>query len=163
MTAIVWSGGPKVPTHSLQPSQATLAQLTPVPARLTVWNQAETIAALISTKGLHLVSATEVEGKLSRTLATLATVPRHENTSNKRASEAYAAKPSQPQTLLLSNSKVNLHSELGLSALELERVALWLETMDAQRSQIRARTSTVWQQWRANLGQKRKGKGAKNL
>ena len=109
-------------------------------ASVTLWDQAAAIAALVSAREMNFVSASEFETKMSRTLKTLATLPLYKN---ELPNKVYNAKTLIP----VNYGKLNKQDEIGWSALDLGRMALWLKIVGTKYPQFRSRTEAVWQHW----------------
>lgn len=109
-------------------------------ASVTLWDQAAAIAALVSAKELNLVSTTEFESKMRQMLKTLATLPLY---NDELPNKVYNVK-----TLLPVNyGKLNQKEEIGWSAIDLGRMALWLKIVGAKYPQLRSQVDAVWQHW----------------
>lgn len=110
-------------------------------ASVTIWDQAAAMAALVSAKELGLVPETEFITKMKVMLKTLATLPLYKN---ELPNKVYNAK-----TLLPVNyGKLDKREEIGWSAIDLGRMALWLKIVGAKYPQLRPQADAVWQSWR---------------
>jgi enterochelin esterase-like enzyme len=109
-------------------------------ASVTLWDQAAAIAALVSAKEMNVVSASEFETKMTRMLKTLATLPLYKN---ELPNKVYNAKTLIP----VNYGQLNKRDEIGWSALDLGRMALWLKIVGTKYPQLRDRTNAVWQHW----------------
>lgn len=109
-------------------------------ASVTLWDQAAAIAALVSAKELGFVSTTEFESKMRRMLKTLAALPLY---NDELPNKVYNAK-----TLLPVNyGKLDQKEEIGWSAIDLGRMALWLKIVGSKYPQLRSQVDAVWQRW----------------
>ncbi|MES1023744.1 DUF3131 domain-containing protein [Gloeocapsa sp. BRSZ] len=112
-------------------------------ASVTMWDQAAAIAALVSARELNIVSATEFETKMRRMLATLAAMPLYKK---ELPNKVYNAK-----TLLPVNyGQLDKREEIGWSALDLGRMAMWLKIVGAKYPALRSPTEKVWQSWQVD-------------
>ncbi len=107
---------------------------------VTMWDQAAAIAALVSAKELNIVSAEEFETKMSKMLKTLASMPLYKQ---ELPNKVYNSK-----TLLPVNyGQLDKREEIGWSALDLGRMAIWLKIVEAKYPQLRRQTKAVWSHW----------------
>lgn len=108
---------------------------------VTMWDQAAAIAALVSAKELNLVPEAEFNAKMNRMLKTLATMPLYKG---ELPNKVYNAK-----TLLPVNyGQLDKREEIGWSALDLGRLALWLKIVGAKYPQLQRQTEAVWKHWK---------------
>ncbi|MBW4614422.1 MAG: DUF3131 domain-containing protein [Desmonostoc vinosum HA7617-LM4] len=108
---------------------------------VTMWDQAAAIAALVSAKELGIISIAEFDAKLSRMLKTLASMPLYKN---ELPNKVYNSKTLIP----VNYGQLDKREEIGWSALDLGRMAIWLKIVEAKYPQMRSRTQAVWQHWR---------------
>ncbi|WP_413173224.1 DUF3131 domain-containing protein [Anabaena azotica] len=108
---------------------------------VTMWDQAAAIAALVSARELNIISIKEFESKMSQMLKTLASMPLYKG---ELPNKVY-----NPKTLLPINygSLVDKKAEIGWSALDLGRIALWLKIVGAKYPNMRSPTEAVWKHW----------------
>ena len=107
---------------------------------VTMWDQAAAIAALVSARELKIVSASEFEAKMSRILQTLASMPLYKN---ELPNKVYNS-----QTLVPVNyGQLEKKEEIGWSAIDLGRMAIWLKIVGAKYPQFQSMTEAVWQYW----------------
>jgi Protein of unknown function (DUF3131) len=107
---------------------------------VTMWDQAAAIAALVSAKELDIVSASEFDTKMSQTLKTLASMPLYKG---ELPNKVY-----NPKTLIPVNyGQLDKKEEIGWSALDLGRLAIWLKIVGAKYPQMRSQTEAVWKHW----------------
>ncbi|MGM3307092.1 DUF3131 domain-containing protein [Anabaena sp. WFMT] len=112
-------------------------------ASVTMWDQAAAIAALVSARELNIVSASEFDGKMSQTLKTLATIPLYKG---ELPNKVYNS-----QTLIPVNyGQLDKKEEIGWSAIDLGRMAIWLKIIGAKYPQMRSQTEAVWKHWQVN-------------
>ncbi|MBD1832051.1 DUF3131 domain-containing protein [Cyanobacteria bacterium FACHB-472] len=110
-------------------------------ASVTMWDQAAAIAALVSAKELGIVPAAEFEAKMSQMLKTLATMPLYKG---ELPNKVYNSK-----TLLPVNyGQLEKREEIGWSALDLGRLALWLKIVGTKYPQFKKETEAVWKHWK---------------
>ncbi|MDB9375685.1 DUF3131 domain-containing protein [Nodularia sphaerocarpa] len=107
---------------------------------VTIWDQAGAMAALVSAKELNIVSASEFEKKMGTMLQTLATMPLYKK---ELPNKVYNSK-----TLLPVNyGQLEKREEIGWSAIDVGRMALWLKIVGTKYPQWRSPTEEVWQHW----------------
>lgn len=109
-------------------------------ASVTLWDQAAAIAALVSAKELQFVSATEFESKMSRTLQTLATLPLYQDELPNKVYNAVTLIP-------VDYGKLDEQEEIGWSAIDLGRMALWLKIVESKYPQFRPQIEAIWKHW----------------
>jgi hypothetical protein len=107
---------------------------------VTMWDQAAAIAALVSARELDLVSATEFQTKMSQTLKTLATMPLYQG---QLPNKVYNSKTLIP----VSYGQLIKRQEIGWSAIDLGRMAIWLKIVGAKYPQFKSQTEAVWKHW----------------
>lgn len=109
-------------------------------ASVTMWDQAAAIAALVSARELKIVPAAEFEAKMSKMLKTLASMPLYK--------QELPNKVYNPKTLIPVNyGQLEKREEIGWSAIDLGRMAIWLKIVGAKYPQLRSQTEDVWQHW----------------
>ncbi len=107
---------------------------------VTMWDQAAAIAALVSAKELNIVPRAEFELKMGKMLKTLASMPLYK--------EELPNKVYNSKTLLPVNyGQLEKREEIGWSALDLGRMAIWLKIIGAKYPQLRPDTEAVWKHW----------------
>lgn len=107
---------------------------------VTIWDQAAGMAALVSAKELNIVSASEFDEKMGTMLQTLATMPLYKK---ELPNKVYNSK-----TLLPVNyGQLEKREEIGWSAIDLGRMALWLKIVGTKYPQWRSPTEKVWESW----------------
>ena len=110
-------------------------------ASVTLWDQTAAIAALVSARELDLISAAAFNAKMSRMLQTLARLPLYKH---ELPNKVYNAK-----TLLPVNyGQLNKRQEIGWSAIDLGRLALWLKLVGTKYPPLRSQTEAVWRHWK---------------
>jgi Protein of unknown function (DUF3131) len=107
---------------------------------VTLWDQAAAIAALVSAKELDLVSATEFQTKMSQTLDTLATMPLYKG---QLPNKVYNTKTLIP----VSYGQITNRAEIGWSAIDLGRMAMWLKIVGSKYPPLKPQTEAVWKYW----------------
>ena len=109
-------------------------------ASVTMWDQAAAIAALVSAKELDLVPEADFEAKMRRMLKTLATMPLYKD---ELPNKVYNSKTLVP----VGYGELEKRQEIGWSALDLGRLAIWLKIVGAKYPQLQAKTEAVWEHW----------------
>ncbi|WP_310424681.1 DUF3131 domain-containing protein [Chamaesiphon sp. VAR_48_metabat_135_sub] len=107
---------------------------------VTMWDQAAAIAALVSAKELNLVSATEFQSKMSQTLKTLAKLPLYKQ---QLPNKVYNSKTLIP----VNYGQITKREEIGWSAIDLGRMAIWLKIVGSKYPQLKPQTEAVWKHW----------------
>jgi hypothetical protein len=109
-------------------------------ASVTLWDQAAAIAALVSARELNIIPAAEFEVKMTKMLQTLARMPLYKG---ELPNKVYNAK-----TLLPVNyGQLDKREEIGWSAIDLGRMALWLKIVEAKYPKMRSPVQAVWKHW----------------
>jgi hypothetical protein len=107
---------------------------------VTLWDQASAIAAVVSAYELNIIGQAEFEAKMQLMLKTLSTLPLYK--------DELPNKVYNPVTLMPVNyGKVNQREEIGWSAIDLGRLALWLKIVSTKYPQLRSSAEAVWQHW----------------
>ncbi|MGB7445067.1 MAG: DUF3131 domain-containing protein [Coleofasciculaceae cyanobacterium] len=107
---------------------------------VTLWDQGAAIAALVSAKELGIISEEEFTTKMSQTLKTLAKLPLYK--------EELPNKVYNSQTLMpVDYGQLNEEQEIGWSAIDLGRMAIWLKIVGTRYPKFRQQTETVWKSW----------------
>lgn len=107
---------------------------------VTMWDQAAAIAALVSAKELDLVSDQEFKTKMRQTLKTLATMPLYKG---QLPNKVYNSKTLIP----VSYGQLKKRQEIGWSAIDLGRMAIWLKIVGSKYPQFKPQTDAVWKHW----------------
>ncbi|MBF2003919.1 MAG: DUF3131 domain-containing protein [Chlorogloeopsis fritschii C42_A2020_084] len=107
---------------------------------VTMWDQAAAIAALVSAKELNLIPAAEFEAKMSKMLQTLASLPLYKG---ELPNKVYNAKTLTP----VNYGQLDRREEIGWSAIDLGRIALWLKIVEAKYPKMRSPVQAVWKHW----------------
>ena len=107
---------------------------------VTMWDQAAAIAALVSARELNIVSAEEFEAKMRKMLKTLASMPLYKG---ELPNKVYNAKTLVP----VNYGQLDKREEIGWSALDLGRMAIWLKIVGAKYPQLRSHSKAVWRHW----------------
>ena len=110
-------------------------------ASVTMWDQAAAIAALVSARELNLVPSAEFDTKMSKMLKTLASIPLYKG---ELPNKVYNAKTLVP----VDYGQLEKREEIGWSALDLGRMAIWLKIVGTKYPQWRSQTQAVWKHWR---------------
>ncbi|MBW4683302.1 MAG: DUF3131 domain-containing protein [Microcoleus vaginatus WJT46-NPBG5] len=110
-------------------------------ASVTLWDQAAAIAGLVSARELGIVPAAEFESKMSQSLKTLAKLPLYKN---ELPNKVY-----NPKTLIPVNyGQLDKREEIGWSAIDLGRLALWLKIVGSKYPQFKDETAAIWKSWK---------------
>ncbi|MBW4545830.1 MAG: DUF3131 domain-containing protein [Symplocastrum torsivum CPER-KK1] len=110
---------------------------------VTMWDQAAAIAALVSAKELNIVPEAEFNTKMRRMLKTLATMPLYKG---ELPNKVYNAKTLVP----VNYGQLDKREEIGWSALDLGRLAIWLKIVGAKYPQLQRQTEAVWKHWQVD-------------
>lgn len=110
-------------------------------ASVTMWDQAAAIAALVSAKELGIVPEVDFEAKMSQILKTLATMPLYKG---ELPNKVYNSKTLIP----VNYGQLEKREEIGWSALDLGRLAMWLKIVGAKYPPLQLQTEAVWKHWR---------------
>ncbi len=109
-------------------------------ASVTLWDQSAAIAALVSAKELEIIPEKEFKSKMSQMLKTLAKLPLY--------NQELPNKVYNSQTLLPVNyGQLDKKSEIGWSAIDLGRMAIWLKIIGHRYPQYKKQTEAVWKSW----------------
>ncbi|BAT53826.1 hypothetical protein NOS3756_27890 [Nostoc sp. NIES-3756] len=109
-------------------------------ASVTMWDQAAAIAALVSARELNIISAAEFEAKMTKMLQTLASLPLYKG---ELPNKVYNTKTLIP----VNYGQLDKREEIGWSAIDLGRMALWLKIVEAKYPKMRSPVQKVWQHW----------------
>ncbi|MEH2146586.1 DUF3131 domain-containing protein [Nostoc sp.] len=109
-------------------------------AAVSMWDQAAAIAALVSARELNIVPAAEFEAKMSKMLNTLASMPLYKG---ELPNKVYNAKTLVP----VNYGQLEKREEIGWSAIDLGRMAIWLKIVEAKYPEMRSQTAAVWKHW----------------
>ncbi|MBN3894040.1 MAG: DUF3131 domain-containing protein [Nostoc sp. NOS(2021)] len=109
-------------------------------ASVSMWDQTAAIAALVSARELNIVPAAEFDAKMSKMLKTLASMPLYKR---ELPNKVYNAKTLVP----VNYGQLEKREEIGWSAIDLGRMAIWLKIVGAKYPQLRLETAAVWKHW----------------
>ncbi|MEH1774352.1 DUF3131 domain-containing protein [Nostoc sp.] len=109
-------------------------------ASISMWDQTAAIAALVSARELNIVPAAEFEAKMSKMLNTLASMPLYKG---ELPNKVYNAKTLVP----VNYGQLEKREEIGWSAIDLGRMAIWLKIVEAKYPEMRSQTAAVWKHW----------------
>ncbi|MEH2161056.1 MAG: DUF3131 domain-containing protein [Nostoc sp.] len=109
-------------------------------ASVSMWDQTAAIAALVSARELKIVPAAEFEAKMSKMLKTLASMPLYKG---ELPNKVYNAKTLVP----VNYGQLEKRQEIGWSAIDLGRMAIWLKIVGAKYPEMRLETEAVWKNW----------------
>jgi hypothetical protein len=108
---------------------------------VTLWDQAAAIAAIVSAKELGIVTDADFEQKMQRMLKTLAKLTLYKG---ELPNKVYNS-----QTLIPVNyGQLEKREEIGWSALDLGRMAIWLKIVGTKYPQFKPETEAIWQSWK---------------
>ncbi|MCA1990601.1 MAG: DUF3131 domain-containing protein [Coleofasciculus sp. S288] len=110
-------------------------------ASVTMWDQAAAIAALVSAKELGIAPEAEFKTKMSQTLKTLATMPLYKR---ELPNKVYNSKTLVP----VNYGQLDKREEIGWSAIDLGRLALWLKIVGTKYPEFKNQTEAVWKHWK---------------
>lgn len=110
---------------------------------VTLWDQSAAIAAVVSAKELELISEQEFNTTLEKMLVTLAKLPLYKN---ELPNKVYNSKTLIP----VSYGQVDKKEEIGWSAIDIGRIALWLKIIAAKYPQFKPQTEQVWNAWKVD-------------
>ncbi|GAC1491096.1 MAG: hypothetical protein NVS2B14_03410 [Chamaesiphon sp.] len=108
---------------------------------VTMWDQAAAIAALVSARELGIVPVEDFHTKMQVMLKTLATLPLYKQ---ELPNKVYNSKTLIP----VNYGKEDKREEIGFSALDLGRMAMWLKIVGAKYPELKADTEAVWKHWK---------------
>ncbi|MEA5624617.1 DUF3131 domain-containing protein [Nostoc sp. UHCC 0251] len=109
-------------------------------ASVSMWDQTAAIAALVSARELNIVPAAEFEAKMSKMLKTLASMPLYKG---ELPNKVYNAKTLVP----VNYGQLEKREEIGWSAIDLGRMAIWLKIVGAKYPEMQLETEAVWKHW----------------
>jgi hypothetical protein len=110
---------------------------------VTMWDQAAAIAALVSAKELNIIPEAEFNTKMSQMLKTLATMPLYKD---ELPNKVYNSKTLLP----VGYGQLDKRQEIGWSALDLGRLAIWLKFVGAKYPKFQSQTTAVWKHWQVD-------------
>ncbi|MBL1210866.1 DUF3131 domain-containing protein, partial [Geminocystis sp. GBBB08] len=107
---------------------------------VTLWDQAAALAALVSAKELELIPATEFKAKMTQSLTTLAKLPLY---NKELPNKVYNS-----QTLIPVNyGQLEIKEEIGWSAIDIGRMAIWLNIIATRYPEFKPAVIKIWQSW----------------
>jgi Protein of unknown function (DUF3131) len=110
---------------------------------VTLWDQTAGIAAVVSAKELNLISSAEFTAKMTQMLDTLSKLELYRG---ELPNKVYNS-----QTLLpVGYGKLDKREEIGWSAIDIGRMAMWLKIVGAKYPQFQAQTKAVWDRWKVD-------------
>lgn len=109
-------------------------------ASVSMWDQTAAIAALVSAREINIVPAAEFEPKMSKMLKTLASMPLYKG---ELPNKVYNAKTLVP----VNYGQLEKREEIGWSAIDLGRMAIWLKIVGAKYPEMQLETEAVWKHW----------------
>ncbi len=109
-------------------------------ASVTMWDQAAAMAALVTAKELDIIPEAEFETKMKTMLKTLASMPLYKG---ELPNKVYNTKTLIP----VNYGQLEKKEEIGWSAIDLGRMAIWLKIVGAKYPQMRSLTKAVWSHW----------------
>ncbi|HEY9695187.1 MAG TPA: DUF3131 domain-containing protein [Oculatellaceae cyanobacterium] len=108
---------------------------------VTLWDQAAGMAALVSAFELEIVPETEFNEKMATALKSLAKLPLYKK---ELPNKVYNSKTLIP----VNYGKVDQEEEIGWSAIDLGRMAIWLKIVAAKYPQFSSDARAVWSSWK---------------
>lgn len=112
-------------------------------ASVTLWDQSAAMAGVISAKELNLISAADFKSKMSLMLTTLTKLPLYKG---ELPNKVYNAKTLMP----VGYGQLTKKEEIGWSAIDVGRLALWLKITAAKYPEFKPQTEAVWKSWQVN-------------
>lgn len=112
-------------------------------ASVTMWDQSAAMAAVVSAKELNLISQADFKANMSRMLATLAQLPLYKG---ELPNKVYNSKTLIP----VGYGQLEKREEIGWSALDIARLALWLKIVAAKYPEFKPQTEALWKTWRTD-------------
>ncbi|MBD2448645.1 DUF3131 domain-containing protein [Nostoc sp. FACHB-152] len=109
-------------------------------AAVTMWDQAAACAALVSARELNIIPADQFEAKMIKMLQTLASLPLYKG---ELPNKVYNAKTLIP----VNYGQLEKKEEIGWSAIDLGRMAIWLKIIEAKYPEMRSPVQAVWKHW----------------
>ncbi len=106
----------------------------------TMWDIASQLAGMTAARELELLSATEFDRWMAQALGSLAKMPLYKG---ELPNKAYNAATLQP----VSYGKLDKTEEIGFSAIDLGRLALWLDIIAHRYPQHKAACQAVTARW----------------
>jgi hypothetical protein len=125
--------------RNLQPTTGLVDSVSGF-ASVTIWDQSAAIAAIVSARELKLIPAAEFEAKMSRMLTTLAKLPLYKG---QLPNKVYNSKTLIP----VNYGKLTEREEIGWSAIDLGRMAIWLKIVGAKYPKLKPQADAVWKHW----------------
>jgi hypothetical protein len=110
-------------------------------ASVTLWDQTAAIAALVSVRELGIIPPIEFETKMRQMLKTLAKLPLYKG---ELPNKVYNAKTLIP----VNYGQLDKREEIGWSAIDLGRMAIWLKIVGTKYPQFKPETEAVWKSWK---------------
>lgn len=107
---------------------------------VTLWDQSAAMAALVSARELDLVPEQDFKETMGKMLTTLAQLDLY---NGELPNKVYNS-----QTLMPVNyGALDQREEIGWSAIDLGRIALWLKIIAARYPEFEPQTQAVWNAW----------------
>ncbi len=125
--------------RNLQPTTGLVDSVSGF-ASVTIWDQSAAMAALVSARELNLILNAEFETKMSRMLTTLAKLPLYKG---QLPNKVYNSKTLIP----VNYGKLTEREEIGWSAIDLGRMAIWLKIVGAKYPKLKLQADAVWKHW----------------
>ena len=112
-------------------------------ASVTLWDQSAAMAGVISAKELNLITAADFKAKMSLMLTTLTKLSLYKG---ELPNKVYNAKTLMP----VGYGQLTKKEEIGWSAIDVGRLALWLKITAAKYPEFKPQTEAVWKSWKVN-------------
>ena len=107
---------------------------------VTMWDQSAAMAAMVSAKEFGLITTKEFEKSMSKTLDTLAKLKLYNGELPNKVYNSQTLEPTDYNIL-------DVTQEIGWSAIDLGRMAIWLKIVGARYPKLKAQTEAVWNSW----------------
>ena len=107
---------------------------------VTLWDQSAAMAGLVAAKELKIIDNKEFVSKLDKMLTTLAELELY---NDELPNKVYNARTLIP----VNYGGLEEEAEIGWSAIDLGRMAIWLKIVGAKYPKFKDRADAVWQAW----------------
>jgi hypothetical protein len=124
---------------NIQPETGLVNSADGFPA-VTLWDQGAALAAMVTARELELWTPEEFATTMTQTLESLAKLPLY---NDELPNKVYNSKTLEP----INYGVLDETEEVGWSAIDLGRMALWLKIVGARYPEFKAQTEAIWQSW----------------
>lgn len=107
---------------------------------VTLWDQAAGMAAVVSAREFGLITPEEFQASMGKTLETLAKLKLY---GDELPNKVYNVKTLEP----INYGNPAVAQEVGWSAIDLGRMAMWLKIIGARYPELRTKADAVWESW----------------